>query len=89
MDALGFLKRCLRYCKGKPVIATDGSPWYYWPARRLGLKHIVMCGGKRNYIERWFETFKDRLRAFDSTWFLYRLALNKIDPDGPAILNLQ
>jgi len=65
IDALVFLKRCLRYCKGKPVIITDGGPWYRWPTRRLGLKHVVMCGGERNYIERWFETFKDRLRAFD------------------------
>ena len=65
IDTLRFLKRRLRYCKGKPVIITDGGPWYRWPTRRLGLKHIVMCGGERNHIERWFETFKDRLRAFD------------------------
>jgi len=65
IDALRFLKRCLRYCKGKPIIVTGGGPRYRWPARRLGLKHVVMCGGERNYIERWFETFKDRLRAFD------------------------
>lgn len=65
VGALGFLKRCLRHCEGQPLIATDGGPWYRWPAQRLGLKHVVMCGGVRNYIERWFETFKDRLRAFD------------------------
>lgn len=65
IDALGFPRCCLRYCDGKPVIITDGGPWYRWPARRLGLKHIVMCGGERSYIERWFETLKDRLRVFD------------------------
>ena len=65
VDALGFLKRCLRHCRGKPVIATDGGPWYRWPTQRLGLKHVVMCGGQRNYIERWFETLKDKLRTFD------------------------
>jgi len=65
VDALGFPKRCLRYCEGKPVIATDGGPWYRWPTRRLGLKHVVMCGGQRNYTERWFETLKDKLRTFD------------------------
>jgi len=47
------------------VLITDGGPWYRWPTQRLGLKHVVMSGGERNYIERWFETFKDRLRAFD------------------------
>jgi len=73
IDTLRFLKRCLRYCKGKPVIITDGGPWYRWPTRRLGLKHIVMCGGERNYIERWFETFKDRLRAFDCYFPTQRL----------------
>ena len=73
VDALKFLKHCLRYCKGKPIIATDGGPWYRWPTRRLGLKHIVMCGGERNYIERWFETFKDRLRVFDCYFPTQRL----------------
>lgn len=65
IDALGFLRHCLRYCEGKPIIATDGGPWYRWPTQRLGLEHVVLCGGERNYIERWFETLKDRLRAFD------------------------
>ena len=65
IDALKFLKHCLRYCRGKPVIITDGGPWYRWPTQRLGLKHVVMCGGERNYIERWFETFKDKLHTFD------------------------
>lgn len=32
VDALGFLSRRLRYCKGKPVIVTNGGPWYHWPA---------------------------------------------------------
>ena len=62
---LGFLQRCLRYCKGKPVIATDGGVWYVWPIKRLGLEHVVISGGIRNYMERWFETLKDRLRVFD------------------------
>lgn len=65
IDVLRFLKRCLRYCEGKPIITTDGGPWYRWPTKRLGLKHMVISGGERNYIERWFETFKDRLRVFD------------------------
>jgi len=52
IDVLRFLKRCLRYCSGKPVIATNGGPWYRWPTQRLGLKHVVMSGGECNYIER-------------------------------------
>lgn len=32
IDVLGFLTRCLRCCEGKPVIVTDGGPWYRWPA---------------------------------------------------------
>jgi len=65
IDVLRFLRRVLRYCEGNPVLVTDGGLWYRWPAKRLGLEHIVMSGGERNYIERWFETFKDRLRIFD------------------------
>jgi len=65
VDVLRFLKRCLERCEGKPVLMTDGGPWYRWPAQRLGLKHLVISGGERNRIERWFETLKDRLRAFD------------------------
>lgn len=65
MDALIFLKQCLKYCEDKPTLITDGGPWYRWPAQRLGLEHVVLSGGVRSYIERWFETLKDRLRAFD------------------------
>lgn len=65
MDALIFLKRCLERCEGKPVLITDGGPWYPWAAERLGLEHRVVSGGERNYIERWFETLKDRIRGFD------------------------
>jgi len=65
IDVLQFLRRALRYCEGNPILVTDGGPWYRWPARRLGLDHVVISGGERNYIERWFETLKDRLRAFD------------------------
>ncbi|MDI6883920.1 MAG: DDE-type integrase/transposase/recombinase [Hadesarchaea archaeon] len=65
VDVLQFLKRCLRRCEGKPTLISDGGPWYRWPAQRLGLEHVVLSGGDRNYIERLFETFKDRIRTFD------------------------
>jgi len=65
MDVLILLKRALMVCEGKPVLVTDGGPWYRWPAQRLGLRHEVLSGGIRNSIERWFSTLKDRLRAFD------------------------
>lgn len=64
-DILLFFRKCLENCKDKPAIITDGGPWYEWPAERLGLEHHVISGGDRNYVERWFETLKDRLRAFD------------------------
>ena len=65
IDVLRFLRRALRYYESNLVLVTDGGPWYQWPTRRLGLKHIVMSGRERNHIKRWFETFKDRLHAFD------------------------
>lgn len=61
IDVLRFLKRCLLYL----VFVTDGGPWYRWPAQGLELMHVVLVGGIRSYIERLFETVKDRMRAFD------------------------
>lgn len=74
VDVLHFLNRCLLNCKGKPVLITDGGPWYLWPAQHLGLEHMVVSGGDRNYIERWFKTLKNRLSRFDRYFPTERLS---------------
>jgi transposase-like protein len=47
------------------VIVVDGGTWYKDAMNQLEIRRQVVCGGIRNYIERWFETLKDRLRNFD------------------------
>ena len=65
LAALKFFTLMMRFA-GKPeLVITDGGPWYKPALRRLGIKHKEMHGGERNYIERWFETLKDRARGFD------------------------
>ncbi|KXA98314.1 hypothetical protein AKJ37_00565 [candidate division MSBL1 archaeon SCGC-AAA259I09] len=64
IDTLIFLKKCLKYCKNKPELITDGGSWYPWPAQRLGLNHHVVSGEERNYVERWYQTLKRRLQNF-------------------------
>jgi len=65
LTALLFFKRLIRVV-GKPdVVITDGGPWYTFALQRLGIRHEIMSGKERNYVERWFETLKDRARCFD------------------------
>jgi len=46
-------------------VITDGASWYRLAARWTRLKHSVVRGGVRSYVERFIETIKDRLRGFD------------------------
>ncbi len=64
-DGWIFLRKCVECCENKPLLVTDGGPWYPWAAERVGLDHEVVSGGERNYVERWFGTLKDRIRNFD------------------------
>ncbi len=54
-----------QYGKSPEVVIVDGGPWYREALNRLGIRRQVVSGGIRNYIERWFETLKDRLKDFD------------------------
>ncbi|MEM3693028.1 MAG: hypothetical protein QXI39_03295 [Candidatus Bathyarchaeia archaeon] len=41
-----------------------GMVWYPWALDRLGLKWIRVTFSRRNAIERYFRTLKERLRGF-------------------------
>jgi transposase-like protein len=43
---------------------VDGGPWYT-VMEKIGIKRIVISGDIRNYIERWFKSFKRRIKVFD------------------------
>ena len=51
--------------RGVRHVITDGASWYRIAARWTRLRHSVVHGGMRNYVERLIETIKDRLRGFD------------------------
>jgi transposase-like protein len=62
---LTFFKKIIKIYGKKPdVVIVDGGPWYRQALNQLKILRQVVCGGIRNYIENWFETFKDRLRDF-------------------------
>lgn len=53
------------YGKTPELVIIDGGSWYPAALSRLGIKYQVVSGDIRNYVERWYETLKDRLRGFD------------------------
>ncbi|RLE58259.1 MAG: hypothetical protein DRJ35_08220 [Thermoprotei archaeon] len=55
---------CLRR-HGVRHIITDGAPWYRLVAGWTRLRHSVVRGSMRSYIECFIEAVKDRLRGFD------------------------
>ncbi len=63
---LTFFKKIIKLYGKKPdVVIVDGDPWYKDALNQLKIRRQVVCGGIRNYIEKWFETLKDKLRYFD------------------------
>ncbi|MEM2260444.1 MAG: DDE-type integrase/transposase/recombinase [Candidatus Methanomethylicaceae archaeon] len=64
IDAYIFLRIVLKNCLNKPLILIDKGPWYLWALNRLGLNYIHITFGKRNSIERYFRTLKERLKGF-------------------------
>ena len=64
-DAVRIFNDVLKKCKGKPkLILVDGGKWYKKAAKRRGLRIKVVRNGRRNLVERWFRTLKDRTRVF-------------------------
>ncbi|MEM2934694.1 MAG: DDE-type integrase/transposase/recombinase [Methanocellales archaeon] len=53
------------YGRAPDLVVIDGGHWYLAALSRLGIKYQVVSGNIRNYIERWYETLKDRLKGFD------------------------
>lgn len=47
------------------LMITDADIWYRWSLQRLDIRHEVLSGDVRSYVERSNETLKDRSRPFD------------------------
>ena len=51
--------------KEKPIFIVDHAPWYACAFEWLGVDEwLQLTFGIRNYIERWYRTFKDRTKRF-------------------------
>jgi putative transposase len=64
LSTIYVVNDALRSCRGTPIIITDHAPWYKYAFESLKLDYIQKTFGIRNYIERWYRTFKERTRRF-------------------------
>jgi putative transposase len=64
LSTITVTKEALRSCKNRPVVITDHAPWYGDAFEWLGIESVQKTFGIRNYIERWYRTFKERTRRF-------------------------
>jgi transposase-like protein len=66
LEAMAFLRRVKRVCKGKlPRVFVDGGSWYPWALQRLGFqRYTVIRFGPRSAIERFFADLTKRITVF-------------------------
>jgi putative transposase len=63
-DCTLVMRDALKYCTNKPVVLTDGAPFYKGAIERLGCKWRLQRAGPRNHIERWFGRLKFKIKNF-------------------------
>src|SRR5712692_8057121 len=64
LSTINATREALRSCRQKPLVIVDHAPWYKYAFESLGLDWFQKTFGIRNYIERWYRTFKERTRRF-------------------------
>ena len=64
LSTILVVRQALKSCSNTPIIITDHAPWYKYAFHSLGLCNIQRTFSFRNYIERWYRTFKQRTRRF-------------------------
>jgi putative transposase len=64
LSTILVVKDALQFCRNPPLVITDHAPWYKYAFQSLGVDYIQKTFGIRNYIERWYRTFKQRTRRF-------------------------
>lgn len=65
LQALLFLKKMLKLCKGRPRILVDHGPWYPWALSALRLPYLQVTHGARNRVEAFFSSLKAKTRGFN------------------------
>ena len=61
------MEEALKLCESKPIVMVDHAPWYNWAFEGWfggEIPWIQITHGLRNYIERWYRTFKERTKRF-------------------------
>jgi putative transposase len=81
LSTINVVKQALKSCRRTPLVITDHAPWYKYAFECLRLEYIQKTFGIRNYIERWYRTFKQRTRRFYNNFPLKDLvrAIERID----------
>ncbi len=65
VSTVNVVRNALKSCRNeKPLFIVDHAPWYKWWFEWLKLDYIQKTFGIRNYIERWYRTFKERTKRF-------------------------
>jgi putative transposase len=64
LSTINVTKEALEACSNRPIVIVDHAPWYEYAFESLGLESVQKTFGIRNYIERWYRTFKERTRRF-------------------------
>ncbi len=65
VNTVGIVREALKSCANeKPLLIVDHAPWYKPVFEWLKVDFIQRTFGIRNYIERWYRTFKERTRRF-------------------------
>ena len=60
------VKPALASCREEkpPLFIVDHAPWYPCAFEWLGVEWVPLTFSIRNYIERWYRTFKERTKRF-------------------------
>jgi len=58
------VKLVLESCRRKPLFIVDHAPWYARAFEWLDVDWVPLTFSIRNYIERWYRTFKERTKRF-------------------------
>ncbi len=64
ISTIDTVKRALELSRDRPIFIVDHAPWYASAFEWLEVDWVPLTFGVRNYIERWYRTFKDRTKRF-------------------------
>ena len=64
VSTIDTAKRALELSRDRPIFVVDHAPWYASAFEWLEVEWVPLTFGIRNYVERWYRTFKDRTKRF-------------------------